>query len=444
MTRLLPRLCLAAVALSSPSLFAASSTVLPNQLSLENVVTGLNSPVGVRSTPVPGDTRLFVLEQGGAVRIVNNGAIAATPFLNINTASGGTAPPFGFSSGGERGLLGLAFHPNYANNGRFFLSYTDGNGDTVVARYQVSANPDVAGTAATVVLHVDQDFSNHNGGDVQFGADGFLYLGLGDGGSGDDPCNRAQTLLIANLLSGTQNGENCNADAAFAGNGGDPSSLALLGKMMRVDVDNTTSAGGERCAAGGNGTANYAIPANNPYAAADGICDEVWHAGLRNPFRFSFDRANGDMYIGDVGQVAREEIDFAPGDVGGLNFGWRCREGDIAGSRNAGCPAASSFVEPVIAYARDLGSTVTGGYRYRGPLAALQGIYFYADFGSGRIWAMRPYEGVWSNVEWLNTDRLPSSFGEGIDGSLYLVHYFGTLLRITTPHLVRDGMEPND
>jgi glucose/arabinose dehydrogenase len=432
------------LALATGSAGAASSTVLPGELSLQNVATGFSSPLAVRSTPDPADARLFVLEQGGRVRIVSGGSIAATPFLNINAGAGGTAPPFGFTTGGERGLLGLAFHPSYAVNGRFFVSYTDGNGDTVVARYQVSGNPDVASTTGTVVLHVDQDFSNHNGGDVQFGADGYLYLGLGDGGSGDDPCNRAQTLLIGNLLGGIQNGEDCTADAGFAGNGGDPASLALLGKMLRVDVDGTTSAAGERCAAGGNGTANYAIPADNPYAPADGICDEVWHAGLRNPFRFSFDRANGDLFIGDVGQVAREEVDYAPGGVGGLNFGWRCREGDIAGARGAGCPAPSAFVEPIAAYGRSLGSTVTGGYRYRGPLDALEGIYFYADFGSGRIWATRPYAGAWSNVEWQNTALNPSSFGEGSDGAVYVVDYNGSVLLITTPWLFRDGLEPND
>lgn len=440
MTRLLACLCLVFASVTAPSVFGASSTVLPGNLTLENVVSGLSSPIGVRSTPNPNDARLFVLEQGGRVRIVENGAVSGT-FLDIG--NGGTAPPLGFTSGGERGLLGLAFHPDYADNGRFFVSYTDGNGDTIVAGYQVSGDPHVADTTGTVVLHIDQDFSNHNGGDIQFGADGYLYLGMGDGGSGDDPCNRAQTLLIADLLIGSQNGENCNRDANFAGNGGNPDSLALLGKMLRVDVDGSTAGGGERCASGG-GTANYAIPSDNPYAAADGICDEVWHMGLRNPFRFSFDRDNGDLYIGDVGQVAREEVDFAPGDVGGLNFGWRCREGDIAGTRNVGCPAPSAFVEPIVAYGRDLGSTVTGGYRYRGPLHALEGIYFYADFGSGRIWGARPYDGVFRTVEWQNTALNPSSFGEGSDGAVYVVNYGGSILRFATTHLFRDGMEAND
>lgn len=441
MLRPLFALCLGVAA---APLFAASSTVLPGDLSLANVASGFSQPVAVRSTGVPGDTRLFVVQQSGAVRIVDNGSVLPTSFIDIG--AGGTAPPLGFrNSGSEQGLLGLAFHPDYASNGLFFLSYSDGNGDSAVVRFQVSGNPDVAGTAGTVILHVDQDFENHNGGDIAFGADGSLYFGLGDGGSGNDPCNRAQTLSIGSLLTGTQFGESCNPDTSFANNGGDPDSLALLGKMLRVDVDGTSGAAGEQCAAGGNGTANYAIPPDNPYAGADGICNEVWHNGLRNPFRFSFDRDSGDLYIGDVGQVAREEIDFAPGDVGGLDFGWRCREGDIAGTRSAGCPAPTQFVEPIFAYDRDLGSTVTGGYRYRGPLAALEGIYFYADFGSGRVWGARPYDGVWRNALWQDTSLNPSSFGEGSDGALYLVNYGGgSLLRFATAFMFRDGLEPND
>ncbi len=434
-------LCLLSLALPAIGC-AASSTPLPNEVSLVPVASGFSQPVAARAAP--GESRLYVVEQGGLIRIVDGGVIAPTPFLAF-TGPGSTAPPLGFTSGDERGLLGLAFHPDYANNRRFFVYYTDGNGDSVVARYQTSGNPDVADAAsATVVLHIDQDFANHNGGDIHFGADDYLYVGLGDGGSGDDPCNRAQTLVAANLLTGTQFGDNCNPDASFASNGGDPQSLALLGKMLRIDVDATAPAGQELCGAGGNGTANYAAPADNPYIAADGICNEVWHAGLRNPFRFSFDRENGDLLIGDVGQVAREEIDAVPGDVGGLNFGWRCREGDIAGERQQLCGNPPPFIDPVIAYDRTLGSTVTGGYRYRGPLAALDGVYFYADFGSGRMWGARPYNGVWQTAEWLNSNLNPSSFGEGSDGAVYVVNYGGSLLRIDTTALFRDGLEPED
>ena len=435
----------------TPSLvLAASSTILPADLRLEPVVSGLSAPVAVRSAP--GDARLFVLEQGsgsqgGAIRIIANGSLLATPFLRIG--AGGSTPPLGFSGGGERGLLGLAFHPNYVTNGQFYLYYTDGRGDTVVARYLRSgADPDLADAdSGSVVLRINQDFSNHNGGDIHFGPDGFLYIGMGDGGSGNDPCNRAQTLQIADLaLRDSANGA-CPVDSAFTANGGDAASRALLGKMLRIDVDATSAATGsdERCGFGATGTVPYGIPANNPYAAADGICDEVWHAGLRNPFRFSFDRLNGDMYIGDVGQNAREEIDVAPAGMGGLNFGWRCREGEIAGSNQSLCANPPPFTAPILSYDNDsVGCSITGGFRYRGPLAALQGVYFYTDFCSGRQFAARPYAGIWSNLQWQESGLSPSSFGEGADGTLYLADYGGSILRFDTSAIFRDGVEPED
>lgn len=429
---------------ASAAATAASSTILPNDLRLEPVVSGLSAPVAVRSAP--NDARLFVVEQGGAIRIIENGNLLPTAFLRI-AGTGGTAPPLGFSNGGERGLLGLAFHPDYTGNGQFYVYYTDGRGDTVVARYLRSgvdanlADPD----SGSVVLRVNQDFSNHNGGDIHFGPDGMLYIGMGDGGSGNDPCNRAQTLLIANILSGTQNGQNCDVESGFTGDGGDPTSLALLGKMLRIDVDATAPADQELCGSGGTGVAAYGIPANNPYAAADGICNEVWHAGLRNPFRFSFDRGNGALLIGDVGQNAREEIDAVPGDVGGLNFGWRCREGELAGGNQSLCANPPAFVDPVLSYVNPtIGCSVTGGFRYRGPLAALDGVYFYADFCSGRLFAARPYNGVWQTIQWQDSSFSPSSFGEGADGTLYLVNYGGSILRFGTDAVFRDGAEAND
>lgn len=423
---------------------AASSTLLPREVTLENVVTaGLSAPLALRHAPA--DPRLFVVEQGGAIRIIDaGGSLLPAPFLRI-AGAGGTAPPLGFSNGGERGLLGLAFHPQYAANGRFFISYTDGAGDTVIAQYLRSAgDPNLANPASgSVVLRADQDFSNHNGGDIHFGPDGFLYIGLGDGGDGNDPCNRAQTLQIANILSGAQNGQDCTVDGGFTGNGGDPTSLALMGKMLRIDVDATAAADQELCGAGGNGTAPYGVPPDNPYAAADGICNEVWHAGLRNPFRFSFDRDNGDLLIGDVGQGAREEVDVVPGDVGGLNFGWRCREGDIAGARTSLCGSPPPFTPPVLVYDHSGGNcSITGGFRYRGPLAALDGVYFYADYCSGRHYVGRSAAGVWSSQQWLDVASNPASFGEGADGTLYVVNLGGSVQRIATPALFRDGAEP--
>jgi glucose/arabinose dehydrogenase len=441
-----PFLSFALCALSGAAC-AASSSLLPGDLQLDLVVSGLSEPVALRHAPA--DARLFVVQQGGSIRIIDGGSLVPTPFLNVNAGAGGTAPPLGFTSSGERGLLGLAFHPNYTANGQFYVYYTDANGDTVVSRYLRSAGDANLADAASgsVVLRIDQDFSNHNGGDIHFGPDGRLYIGLGDGGRGNDPCNRAQTLPISAILTGTQNGENCNSDAAFTGSGGDFESLALLGKMLRIDVDATAAAvaGDERCGFGDSGTIPYAIPNDNPYQGSDGICDEIWHAGLRNPFRFSFDRGNGDLYIGDVGQSAREEINAVPGDVGGLNFGWRCREGDVAGGNTSLCANPPAFIDPVLTYENPtLGCSVSGGFRYRGPIAALRGVYFYGDFCSGRVFAGRPFNGAWRSLQWQDTPYSVSGFGEGADGALYLVHYGGAIRRFSTSAIFRDGVEPED
>src|SRR5262245_36732420 len=260
---------------------AGSAAAVSSQTALttEMVASGLSSPVFVTSPP--GDcSRLFVVEQTGAIRIVKNGSLLATPFLDINTL---------VLFGGEQGLLGMAFHPSYAANGFFYVNYTrKPDGATVVARYSVSANPDVADRGSVLpLLVIAQPFDNHNGGMLAFGPnDGFLYIGMGDGGSGGDPFNNAQ-----------------NPDV-------------LLGKMLRIDVDHASP------------PLAYAIPPSNPFAGAAAGADEIWSVGLRNPWRFTFDRANGDMYIGDVGQNSVEEIDFEPaGSPGALNYGWRCMEG---------------------------------------------------------------------------------------------------------------------
>lgn len=410
----------------------------PPDTRFEPVAQGFSAPLAIRHAP--GDARLFVVEQGGAIRIVRGGQVQPTPFLRI-AGTGATAPPLGFTGGGERGLLGLAFHPDYADNGRFYVYYTDSRGDSVVARYSRSSNPDVADAASgSVVLRVDQDFANHNGGDIHFGADGYLYIGFGDGGDGNDPCNRAQTLQISSLLTGTQNGQNCTADANFATAGGDPTSLALLGKMLRIDVDGAAAADQEVCGASGSGAAPYGIPPGNPYGGADGVCNEVWHAGLRNPYRFSFDRSNGDMWIGDVGQGAREEVDFVPGNVGGLNFGWRCREGELAGGNTSLCSNPPAFTEPLLTYPRTVGASITGGFRYRGPQASLQGLYFFADFISGRQFVADPAQPGYA--VWRDEGGNPSGFGEDADGELYYAEYSsGCIYRLEAETLLRDGFE---
>lgn len=418
---------------------------LPADLRFDPVVGGLNNPLGVRHA---GDERLFVIQQGGQVRVVIGGVLQSTPFLNIHAGSGGTAPPFGFSSGGERGLLGLAFAPDYATSGVFYVNYTDGNGDTVVARYcRSNGDPDLADPGSgEAVLRIDQDYGNHNGGDLHFGLDGMLYIGMGDGGSGNDPCNRAQTLAFA-TLSGAQgggNGDDCAADTAFLDSGGQARSRALLGKLLRIDVS-TTGTGGERCGTSSGGS-GYGIPVDNPYVGSDGICDEVFASGLRNPYRFSVDRRHGDLWIGDVGQGAREEVNRNPATVGGLNFGWRCREGSIA-TPGISCSAPPAFTGPLADYPRSLGQSITGGYRYRGPIGGLDGMVFYGDFGSGRQFVLRRVDGQWVQTVWRATPGNPAGYGEDWAGNLYMADYGnGTLYRLaaTSAVVFRSGVEDDE
>jgi glucose/arabinose dehydrogenase len=423
---------------------------LPSDLRWEPVVVGgLSKPLGVRHA---GDNRLFVIQQDGQIRIVENGSVLPQPFLNIG--EDGTTPPLGFTtftSGQERGLLGLAFHPDYASNGTFFIYYTDGEGDTVVARYRRSTgNPNQADPASgAVVLRVDQTFANHNGGDLHFGRDGFLYIGLGDGGSGNDPCNRAQTLDPSDLV----NTDDCAADSAFTSNGGDPDSRALLGKLLRIDapVGSSSSPSGV-CGAGGSET-GYRVPTSNPYAGGAGACAEVFAAGLRNPYRFSVDRTTGDIWIGDVGQFSREEVDLIPAGQGGLNFGWRCREGFIPNSAVT-CPNPPPFTDPVVDHPRSgaLGAqSITGGYRYRGTLLDLRGIVFYGDFVTGRQFALQRISGNWQVTAWRDTGGQPSGYGEDDDGNLYMADYGGSIFRLEAtsapaPEIIifQSGMEAGE
>ncbi|MBD8527038.1 PQQ-dependent sugar dehydrogenase [Pseudoxanthomonas sp. CAU 1598] len=401
-------------------------------LRLETVVSGFVLPVAVRNA---GDSRLFVVEQNGRIRVVSGGTVLATPFLDFTA----NAPATGFtgqSSASERGLLGLAFAPDYATSGLFYVNYTDGQGDTVIARYQVSGDPDVANPAsAAIVLRIDQDFTNHNGGDLHFGPDGYLYIGMGDGGSSNDPCNRGQTLLTASL----NNAGSCAVDAGFLGNGGQSESRALLGKLLRIDVS-TAGSETERCGLA-TGSVGYSIPLDNPYAGTDGVCDEVFASGLRNPWRFSFDRLTGDIWIADVGQGAREEVDVLPAGQVGLNFGWRCREGFLA-TGLSGCGSPPPFTDPVLDYDRSFGQSITGGYRYRGPQQPLDGVYFFADFASGLHMAAIERSSGYQRVDWRDSGGNFSSFGEDQDGELYVLNYgAGSLQRLVTDTRFRGDFE---
>lgn len=342
------------------------------------VVEGLEAPVGL-AYALDGTQRLFILEQRGRVRLLDGTGLQPVPFLDITDRVG--------SEASEQGLLGIAFHPRFAQNGTFYVNYTDRNGDTVIAEYRVSdvTSPSADARTERVLMHIPQPFANHNGGAMAFGPDGYLYLGLGDGGSAGDPMNNAQSLN------------------------------ALLGKILRIDVDQ-----GEP----------YAIPPNNPFFNGGGL-PEIWAYGLRNPWRFSFDRLTGDLYIGDVGQNQWEEIDFLPRDAkGGINFGWNFFEGNHPYSTKP--PEGITLVPPVAEYDHSQGCSVTGGVVYRGSrLPAFQGIYLFGDFCSGSVWGMfyHPTQGWQTRLLFENVARI-ASFGEDEAGEMYIVDYAGRILQL--------------
>ncbi len=363
---------LAPVWLSSRTSVQAQSGI--NLALVPLITSGLSDPVFVTHA---GDSRLFIVERCGRIRLFKNNALVTTPFLNLSSTGSNRVR----CSGGEEGLLSVAFAPGYATNGRFYVYYVNTNGDLVIARYRVSANPDVADVnSEQIVLTIPHPTNtNHNGGQLAFGPnDGLLYIGPGDGGSGGDPPNNAQNPA------------------------------QLLGKLLRLNVE------------AGNPT-TYTIPATNPFTQTSGYRGEIWALGLRNPWRFSFDRATGDLFIGDVGQGAWEEIDYQPANsAGGQNYGWRCFEGN-ADYNTTGCGPRSNYTFPVWTYGRSQGCSVTGGYVYRGALYPnLTGRYLYSDYCSGRIWSLRFTGAAWENVELLNSGLSISSFGEDVNGELYV------------------------
>jgi glucose/arabinose dehydrogenase len=382
-----------ASSVSVASVFQA--TAPPRAVALLDLGTDLFRLTSVTSA---GDDRLFLTQQGGLVHVFANGALGPEPFLDLQGK---------VSTGGERGLLSLAFHPDYAHNGLFFACYTDLEGALTVARYRVSADPDRADPGSgEVVLRVPKKYQEHNGGQLQFGPDGYLYLGIGDGGSeghvgGDPECM-------------TQRGE------------------TLFGKMLRLDVDS---------AAGGH---PYAIPADNPFRGSGTMPDEVWATGLRNPWRFSFDRLTGDLYIGDVGEKLREEIDFEPaGSPGGVNYGWKVMEGTACFS-SAACPAdtppcgSPDYALPVLEYGHeDKRCSVTGGYVYRGTdLPHLWGAYIFGDQCNGQLWAAERKGTGWEVHELPPRALYVTAFGEDSRGEIHLTTLAGRLLRLAPAHPV--------
>ncbi|WP_299117209.1 PQQ-dependent sugar dehydrogenase [uncultured Winogradskyella sp.] len=350
---------------------------ITQNIEIESFASGFSSPLDIQNA---GDDRLFIVEQAGRIKILNsNGTVNTTNFLDITSK---------VSSGGERGLLSVAFHPDYTANGYFYVNYTNNSGDTVVSRFTRNTENTADASSELILLTIDQPFGNHNGGCIEFGPDGYLYIGTGDGGSGGDPGNRSQTLST------------------------------LLGKMLRIDVDNTTT----------SPPLNYAIPADNPFVGVTTARDEIWAYGLRNPWRFSFDLTDSKLWIGDVGQNSTEEINQVDISASGLNYGWRCYEGSNT-FNTSGCPSASTLTFPVAEYPiPPCFCNVIGGYVYRGSVYSdIAGVYIFATFGNGQISTLDASYNITNHGDfggsWV-------SFGEDINKELYIADIGGTIYRV--------------
>lgn len=383
----------------SALLLCFSTVIYAQNISLVPFASGFSQPIDIQSA---GDDRLFIVEQAGRIKVLNaDGTTNATNFLDISSQ---------ISSGGERGLLGLAFHPEYATNGFFFVNYSlpNSNGDNRIARFTVSADPDIANPATELpILTIPQPFANHNGGAIAFDPSGFLVISSGDGGSQGDPQNNSQ------------NTEN------------------LLGKLLRIDINNTVPGG-----------ANYTIPTDNPFAGNPSNAEEIWAYGIRNAWKFSFDAETDEIWIADVGDSgadAREEINKMPGDEAGLNYGWSCYEGfelyvTTDPNNCPDLPEPSEVTFPVAVYPPSQGRSITGGYVYRGDIYTnMQGLYFFADFVSG----------IWGYVDEANeitiiddTTQNWSTFGQDNNNEIYIASYAGAILKIEGENLV--GIEENN
>lgn len=392
------------------ALILMALSVASHAIQLQRIATGLEQPL--YATAPQGDSgRLFVLEKNsGNVKIIQLDIqqVLEQPFLTVDR----------ITTQSERGLLGLAFHPDYASNGGVFVSVTNQNGDSEIRRYLRSTNPNrVDNNSEEVLLTIPQFAANHNGGWIGFGPDGYLYISSGDGGGGNDPEQNGQDLTT------------------------------LLGAMLRIDVDGDDFPN--------DNTRNYRIPASNPFinTVVDDVParPEIWAYGLRNPWRASFDRQTGDLLIADVGQGAREEVNFqSANSAGGENYGWRLREGEIA-TPSVGGARPPDNREPIYTYRRSgsefAGTSITGGYRYRGPIAEIVGAYFFADFANGRIWSLVPRNNGFSQLTFWSDRLTPdqgqvnnvASFGEDAVGNLYVVDFDGEIFKF-----ISQGRPPNN
>lgn len=349
-------------------------------IDLESFATGFNRPVNIKHA---GDDRLFVAEQDGIIKIVNSdGTTESTNFLDITSLVG--------SVGNEQGLLGLAFHPNYATNGYFFVNYTNNSGDTVVSRFsRIGTSPEIADpNSELIIITYTQPYSNHNGGELHFGPDGYLYISSGDGGSGGDPDDNGQSLNT------------------------------LLGKLLRIDVNNSTASN------------PYNIPSDNPFVGNTAVNQEIWAYGLRNAWKFSFDSMTDDLWIADVGQNSREEINQTAITEAGLNYGWRCYEGNNT-YNTTGCPNSSTLTFPIYEYAHSGGRcSITGGYVYRGSeYTNLNGLYFFGDVCTQEIGYLKFEGGSWNATFETFTGNWVA-FGEDINNALYVVDLNGSIYKI--------------
>ena len=365
-----------------PAASCAAGTPAPGvpSLAARLVASGFRNPLDLQA--VPGDReRLYVVEQGGRIRIIRNGQLQPAAFLDVSGR---------ISSGGERGLLGLAFHPQFAANRRFFVNYTNPRGDTQVAEFRAASADDADPASERVLLTVAQPFANHNGGGLAFDVSGRLLIALGDGGSGGDPLGHGQRLDT------------------------------LLGKILRIDADSGTP---------------YAVPADNPFRGTTGAAPEIWAYGLRNPFRIAVDRPTGDLYIGDVGQGRIEEIDVGLSSRrGGENYGWNVTEGSQCYSPASGC-SRTGLTPPVYEYTHAEGCSVTGGVVYRGcRMPDLAGTYFFGDFCTGLVRSFRFANGQATDVrDWtagLRGIDSPTAFGLDADGEVHVVDYDGEVYRL--------------
>jgi len=438
------------------ALFVASSlglavqAAVPPEVTLTPVITGVTRPVAMRDA---GGGRFYVVQQNGVIVVVDNLVVQPTPLLTLNNAStlcqmapSASTVTLGFTNpgslGDERGLLGFDLHPGFAGNGFVFVSFSDARGDTAIVRYTVTGGT-VADTASCrVVLRIDQDFSNHNGGDIHFGPDGYLYMSTGDGGTQGDPHGFAMCLWKK------------AADSTPGNCGSGTPTYFLMGKILRLDVDNRGGAvTADMCGSQGISPAQYSIPADNPQVGSSNTCDEIWLRGFRNPWRTSFDRDTGDFWIGDVGQGSWEEISLrTQGSTDPTFYGWRCLEGAHTYNSSNICATPPANVLPVMEYSHAGNRcAITGGFRYRGPITPLDGMYIFSDACTSEIFMGKPAGGgTWSYTEWRDDADgygTYSGFGEDEAGNLYVVHtQDGEVYKFVSPQstdlIFADGFDP--